>query len=112
MNEMGQILQRVRRRDFVVHMDNSMCHKGRKVTDELDNLKLDRVSHPFYSPDLSLCDFCLSGLLKQEIKHREFHAVAETVSAFHEGESQVTSEGLHPVFFNCIERFKYVIEHD
>jgi hypothetical protein len=37
----GQILRRVRRGDFCVHMDNSMCHNGRKVTSELENLKLD-----------------------------------------------------------------------
>jgi hypothetical protein len=32
-----------------VHMDNSMCHNGRKVTHKLENLKLDRIAHPPYS---------------------------------------------------------------
>jgi transposase len=81
-------------------MDNSMCHNGRKVANELDNLKLDRVPHPPYSPDLSPCDFWLFNMLKQAIKDREFHAVEEIPSAFHEVSSQVTSEDLQSVFFN------------
>jgi histone-lysine N-methyltransferase SETMAR len=65
-------------------MDNSVCHDGRKVTDELGNLELDRVPHLPYSPDLSPCDFWLFGMLKQAIKDWEFHAIEEIVSAFHE----------------------------
>jgi hypothetical protein len=42
-------------------------------------------------------------MLKQAIKDREFHAVEEIVSAFHEGWSQVTSEDLQSVFFHWIE---------
>jgi transposase len=112
VNKMGRILQRVRRGDYFVYMDDSMCHNGCKVIDELDNLKLDRVPHSPYSPDLSPCDFCIFGMLKQAIKDREFHAIEEIVSAFHEVWSQVTSEGLQSVFLNWIERFEYVIEHD
>jgi hypothetical protein len=49
-------------------MDNSTCHSGRKVTDEFDNRKLQRVAHPPYSPDLSPCDFWLFDMLKQKMK--------------------------------------------
>jgi hypothetical protein len=80
-----------------------MCHNGRKVTDELDNLKLDRVPYPPYSPDLGPYDFWLFGMLKQAIKDREFHAIEEIVSAFLEVWSLVTSEGLQSIFFNWIE---------
>jgi hypothetical protein len=61
-----------------------MCHKGSKVSDELDNLKLDKVPHPSYSLDLGRCYFWLSAMLKQAIKGQEFHAIEEIVSAFHE----------------------------
>jgi histone-lysine N-methyltransferase SETMAR len=112
VNKMGQILQRVRRGDWFVYMNNFICHNGRKVSDELDSLKLDRVPHPPYSPDLSSCDFWSFGMLKQAIKNRVFHAVEEIVSAFHEVWSQVISEDLQSVFLNLIERFEYVIEHN
>jgi hypothetical protein len=48
---------RVRRRAFLVDIDNSVYHNGRKVTDEFANLKLDDVPNPPYSPDLSPYDF-------------------------------------------------------
>jgi hypothetical protein len=112
INEMGRILQRVRRADFCLDMDNSMSDNRRKATDELDNLRRDRVPHPPYSPDLSPCNFWLFGMLKQAVKDREFHAVQEIESAFHEIWSQVISESLNSVFFNWTEQLEYVIKHD
>jgi hypothetical protein len=58
-----------------VHIDNSICHNDRKVTDEFDNLKLDRIPHLPYSQDLSPCDFWSFGMLKQKIKDRMFQTV-------------------------------------
>jgi hypothetical protein len=66
LDEKQRILRRNHGGDFFAHMDNSMCHNGRKVTDEFDNRKLQRVVHPPYSPDLSPCDFWLFGMLKQK----------------------------------------------
>jgi hypothetical protein len=82
------------------------CHNGRKVTDELDNLKLDRVPNPPYSPDLSRCDFCLFGMLKQKIKDWLFQAVEEIITAFHKGWDELILEDLQSDFFNCIERLE------
>jgi hypothetical protein len=50
-------------------------------------------------------------MLKHAIKDREFHAVEEIVSAFHDVWSQLISDDLQSVFFNWIERIEYVIEH-
>jgi histone-lysine N-methyltransferase SETMAR len=77
-DERGRISYRIRRRDFALDMDNSMYHNGRKVPEQLDNLKLGRVSHPSYSPDLSPCDFWLFRILKETIRNRMLHAVEET----------------------------------
>jgi hypothetical protein len=66
-----------------VHMDNSRCHNDRKVTDELANLKFDRVPHSHYSPDLSPCDCWPVGMLKQKIKDRVFQMVEDIMTAFH-----------------------------
>jgi hypothetical protein len=66
LDENQRILRGNRRGDVFVHMDNSMCHNDRKMTDDFDNRKLQRVVHPPYSPDLSPCDFCLFGMLKQK----------------------------------------------
>jgi hypothetical protein len=93
-------------------MDNSMCHNGRKVTDELENLKLDRVAHLPYSPDLSPCDFWLFGMLKQKIQDRVFDTTEEILMANCNVRSEVTFEDLQSVFFDWIQRVEYVIEHE
>jgi histone-lysine N-methyltransferase SETMAR len=64
LDEKQRIFRRNRRGPFFIHMDNSMCRNGCKVTDEFDNRKLQRVAHPPYSPDLSPCDFWIFGMLK------------------------------------------------
>jgi hypothetical protein len=48
---------------------------GRKMTDELDNLKLDRVLDPHYSPALSLCNFWVFVMLEQIIKDEVFRCI-------------------------------------
>jgi hypothetical protein len=93
-------------------MNNLMCHNGRKVTDELGNLKLDRVPHSPYSPDLSPCDFWLFGMLKQRIKDRAFAMIEEILNAVRDVWSGVTLEELQSVFLNWMERLEYVIEHE
>jgi hypothetical protein len=111
VHERGRILRRVRRGDCFVHMDNSMCDNGRKVIDELENLKLDRVAHPPYSRNLSLCDFWLFGMLKQKIQDRVFETTEEILMAIRNAWNEVTFEDLQPVFFDSIQRVEYVIEH-
>jgi transposase len=34
-------------------MDNSMCHKGAKITEKLEKRHITRAPHPPYSPNLS-----------------------------------------------------------
>jgi hypothetical protein len=93
-------------------MDNSMSHNGRKVTDELEVLKLDRVPYLLYSPDVSPRDFWLFGMLKQDIKDRVFQTIEEILDAIRHVWRDVTLERLQSVFFDWIEQFEYVIEHD
>jgi hypothetical protein len=83
-----------------------MCHNSRKAIDELDNLKLDRIRHLPYSPDLSPCDFWLFGMLKQKIKDRVFQMVEEIMTAVHRVWDELTLEDIQSVFFNWIERFQ------
>jgi hypothetical protein len=93
-------------------MDNSMCHNGRKITNELENLKLVRVAHSRYSPDLSPCDFWLSGMLKKKIQDRVFGTTEEILIAIRNVWSDVTFEDWQSVFFDWIQRVEYVSEHE
>jgi hypothetical protein len=96
----GRIFRRVRRGDFFVHIDNALCHNGRKMIDELANLKFDRVLRLPNSPNLSSCDFCLFGMLKQKVKDRVFQTVEEITTAVHRVWDELTLEDLQSVFFN------------
>jgi hypothetical protein len=53
---------------FSVHIDNSMCHNGAKITKKLEKRHIARAPHPHYSRDLSPCDVWLFGILKQKMK--------------------------------------------
>jgi hypothetical protein len=95
-----RIFHRFRRRESFVHMDNSLCYNGRKVTDELDNLKLDRVPHLRYSPYLSPCNFWVFGMLEQKIKDRVFQIVEGIMTAVHRAWDELTLKDIQSVFFN------------
>jgi hypothetical protein len=60
--------RRVSSNHLVVHMDNYMCHNGRKIKKYFARENLTRVPHPAYSPDLSPCDFWLFGYAKERMK--------------------------------------------
>jgi hypothetical protein len=51
-------------------------------------------------------------MLKQKMKDREFSGVEGIMNAVQEIWREVTLERFQSVFFNWIERFEYVIEHD
>jgi hypothetical protein len=51
-------------------------------------------------------------MLKQKIKDREFSGVEEIMNAVQEIWREVALERLQSVFFDWIERFEYIIEHD
>jgi hypothetical protein len=73
---------------------------------ELANMKLDRVPHLLYSPDLSPCDFWIFGKLKQKIKNRVFQRFEEIMIAVHRIWDELTLDELQSIFFNWIERFE------
>jgi transposase len=73
-SEKRRIARRKGLTSFSVHMDNSMCHDGVKVTAKLEKKPIARAPHPPYSPDLSPCDFWLFGILKQKMMKRVFRS--------------------------------------
>jgi histone-lysine N-methyltransferase SETMAR len=69
---------------FSVHVDNSMCHNGAKITEKLEKRHIARAPHPYYSPDLSPCDFWLFEILKQKMKERVFQSEEQILAAITE----------------------------
>jgi histone-lysine N-methyltransferase SETMAR len=66
---------------FGVHINNSIGHNGSKATSRIKKNHISRMPHPPYSPDISLCDFYLFGMLKQILRDRKFSSSNEIEDA-------------------------------
>jgi hypothetical protein len=89
---------------FWVHMDNSMRHKGSKVTSKIKKNHILRTPHPLYSPDISPCDFWLFGMLKQIARDREFSSSDEIENAIAQVWNGLTFDDVQSMFQDWIRR--------
>jgi transposase len=90
-------------------VDNSICHNGAKITEELEKRHIARAPHPPYSPYLSPCDFWLFGILEQKMKKRVFQSEEQILAAITESWNEFTFEDIQRVFQNWMERLIWVI---
>jgi hypothetical protein len=81
-------------------MDDSTCHKGSKVASKFEQHHIFRLPHPPYSPEISLCDFWLFGLLKGIMKDREFHSHEEIEEAIPVAWNDLTFEDVQNIFYD------------
>jgi hypothetical protein len=58
-------------------MDNSKCHNTWSVTAKISDARLRRFLHLLCSPDMSLCDFWLFGMMKAKMKGCEFETIED-----------------------------------
>jgi hypothetical protein len=89
-----------------------MYENGSKVTDEFAHLKLNRVLHAPYSPDLNTCDFLPYGMSRQNIRDPVFRTVEETIATFQRVWAELFLDDLQSVFFNSIERYEWISEYE
>jgi hypothetical protein len=75
-------------------------------------MKVERLAHPLYSPDLSPYDFQFFAWAKTALQNRRFADVDPVVQALTDLLGSVTFEELQSVFPNWIERLKWVIRHN
>jgi hypothetical protein len=78
---------------------------------KISDAKLQRLSHPVYSPDVSPCDFWLFGMLKGNMKDRAFQTIEEILEAVTLIWNGVTFEQLQTVFLNWMEHLEWVISN-
>jgi histone-lysine N-methyltransferase SETMAR len=112
MQEKRQLSRRKRGVPFLIHMDNSACHNGHKITDELTAADIARASHPPYSPDLSPYDFWLFRFLKGSMKSMESSTEDQIVPAITTIWRGVTFDRLQFVFQEWVQRLNWVMENN
>jgi hypothetical protein len=94
---------------FSVHMGNPMCHNGNKISEKLAKRSIERAPHPPYSPDISPCDFWLFGMLKHNMKDREFQSQQTILSAVANMWNDLTFADVQCVFQERMERLTWVV---
>jgi hypothetical protein len=82
---------------FPMRMNNSIRHNEHRVVDELSRLKILRVPHPPYSPDISPCDFWMSGDFTGKLKDRHLRDSDEILTPFQALWDNITFDGLEMV---------------
>jgi hypothetical protein len=95
-----------------LHMDNSRVKNALETLQAIGRMKIERLTHPAYSADLSLCDFWFFGLAKIALQNRRFTDADAVIEALTDLFDSVTFEELQNVFQNWIERLESVIRHN
>jgi histone-lysine N-methyltransferase SETMAR len=75
-------------------------------------MKIERLAHPPYSPDMSQRNFDFVGWTKTALQNRRFTDADAMVRALTDLFDNVTFDELQSVFQNWIERLKSVIIHN
>jgi transposase len=105
-------LRRKRGLPILIHMDNSACHNGHKITDKLTATDIARALQPPYSPDLNPCDFWFFGLLKDSMKGVELSAedlIVEPITAIWRGNDNYLARWHFRHAALCVPRMDTVI---
>jgi hypothetical protein len=89
-----------RTKSMKIHMDNARIHATGDCIAEIQRLKMTRLPHPAYSPDLSPRDFWFFRFAKQAIQDEAFENADQFMQRLHSIFDQVTFEDLQPVFLN------------
>jgi histone-lysine N-methyltransferase SETMAR len=94
-----------------IHMDNCLGHQALETSRAIGRMKIERLVHPPYSPDLSPCDFCFFERAKTTLQNSRFADADAVIEALTNLFDSVTFEGLQSVFRNWIERLEWVIRY-
>ena len=93
---------------WLLHHDNAPAHTARLTAETLDELDIQVLPHPPYSPDLAPCDFWLFPTLKKELRGKHFTSDDAVTAAVRVQLRSLCSNGLHHVFETWVQRWKRV----
>ena len=96
-------------RTLLLH-DNAGPHKARATTQSLQELGIQVLPHPAYSPDLAPCDFRLFPILKDRLDGRKFDRVQDLAKAVNSELRTIPEEDYQGVFRKWQIRLKLCIE--
>jgi hypothetical protein len=92
---------------LVVRMDNSRWHNGQKVLDKMRRNHMIGRDHAAFSPNLSSCDFWVSGVLRNRIKETVFRTVGKVEDCVCSFWSEATLDEVQLVFHEWMRRLEW-----
>lgn len=97
---------------WILHHDNAPAHTARLTKETLQEMNVEVLPHPPYSPDLAPCDFWLFPTVKNALRGRKFSSNEELNAAVRVKLRDLCSNGLHHVFDAWMKRWRRCIEAD
>ncbi|GFS17167.1 transposase [Elysia marginata] len=92
-------------RTLLLH-DNAGPHEARATTQSLQDLGIQVLPHPTYTPDLAPCDFWLFPILKDRLVRRKFDRIQDLAKAVNSELSAIQEEDYQGVFWKWQIRLK------
>ena len=89
--------------------DNASSHKTKQVANHIEEIGMQTLDHPPYSPDLSPCDFWLFSKLKKHLSGKNFDTRLDIGYAIHKYLKDIPEEEYKKTFHCWIERLKRCI---
>jgi histone-lysine N-methyltransferase SETMAR len=102
--------RRLCRRKIMIHFDNAPIHNSKDSLEKIASLKMKRLKHPPYSPDLAPCDFFLFGYIKKQLAGRSFSTSEELFLAVHDVIEAISGEVILNVFHGWMRRLQMCID--
>jgi hypothetical protein len=93
----------------LVHMDNARSHTSKRNLARMEELRLKRITHPLFNPDIAPSDFFLFGWLKGELSSRQVSEINGLFEIVDEILSTLAPNTIARVFGNGIERLTQII---
>jgi hypothetical protein len=90
----------------LLHLDNARPHTSKRNLAPMEELRLKRVAHPPFSPDIAPSDFFLFGWLKGELSSRSVSEINGLFEIVEEILSTLTPDTIARIFASWIERLK------
>jgi histone-lysine N-methyltransferase SETMAR len=78
----GEIRKSNRRRQIILHQDNTNSHTSAQTSAYLSTQNIKLIGHPPYSSDLAPNDFFLFPTVKDKLRGQRFSTPEEVVDAF------------------------------
>lgn len=95
---------------WLLHHDNAPAHTSRVCRDILDEIGVELLAHPPYSPDLAPCDFFLFPELKKHLRGVRYQSDEEVNSAVSGALKVISKDGLWKVFESWQSRWIQCIQ--